>query len=307
MREKKNLWLPGSADGAVGMKGDLNAGVDRSVYTGRIPKPRGAYGVRVPGGRVMFTRDRGEALMFAKERFGTMLHAVVRYPDGSIEGAYELGSGTVTNVGVTAIANDFNWASPSGAAINTIKLANQHATGTGTTASATSDIALQTAAAPTASTCVAGTQSLVSTANSQIYQSVATLNYTSTLAITEWGLFTGATLSASTGTPFTATTATSGTVTGTPLTASSTTVQGEQQFIVVSGSVYGVILSNTTSVLTINGWFNTSNGNAGSTPSGTAAFTFQPVLFDHLVFSALNVVNGSSITFTFQLTVQSGG
>jgi hypothetical protein len=30
-------------------------------------------------------------------------------------------------------------------------------------------------------------------------------------------------------------------------------------------------------------------------------------MFDHLVFSAINVVSGSTITFTFQLTAASGG
>jgi hypothetical protein len=96
-------------------------------------------------------------------------------------------------------------------------------------------------------------------------------------------------------------------VTGTPLTASSTTVQGETGLIVVSGSVYGSIFSNTTSALVIPAWYKVADGTGGSTPSGTAAFTLQPVMFDHLVFSAINVVNGSTITFTFQLTCQSGG
>src|SRR5438128_10243734 len=43
----------------------------------------------------------------------------------------DLGSGLVTNVGVLALANDWSLAAPSGAAINTLKLANWHFTGTG--------------------------------------------------------------------------------------------------------------------------------------------------------------------------------
>jgi hypothetical protein len=289
------------ADDKLGFSGKLKTNVTHPV------RPRNAYGIRVPGGRIMFTRDRGEALMFGRERFGTLLTAKHHWPDGTLEGAYELGSGTVTNVGVSSLANDFQWASPSAAAVNTLKLANYHATGTGATASAATDIALQTAAAPTASTAVAGTQSNASTANTQIYQTVATLSYTSTLAITEWGLFSAAALSATTGTPFTATSATTGTATATPYTASSTTVQGEQGLIVVSGTVYGLIVSNTTSILTNLGWFSTTAGTAGSTPGSTAAFTLQPVMLDHLVFAAINVVNGSTITFTFQLTAASGG
>jgi hypothetical protein len=255
----------------------------------------------------MYTRDRGEALAFSRERFATLLTAENRYPDGTLEGQYELGSGTVTNVGVSALANDAAWANPSSAPGHTLGLANYHATGTGTTASAATDIALQTAAAPTTTTAVTGTQSYVPAANLQIYQTAATVSYTSTLAITEWGLFTGATLSSTTGTPFTADSSTSATVTGTPYTASSSTVLGEQQNIVVAGTAYGLILSNTSSVLTVNGWWSTTAGTSASTPGSTSAFTIQPVIFDHLVFSALNVVNGSTITFTFQLTIQSGG
>lgn len=251
----------------------------------------------------MWTRDRGEGLLLSREKFETNLHAVVRGPDGKFQKSCDLGSGLVTNVGVLALANDFAWAQN----CQTLKLQNFHASGTGTTAAAATDIALQTLAAPTATTAVTGTQSLVSAANAQTYQTVATINYTSTLAITEWGLHSAAALSATTGTPFTATSATSGTVTGTPYTASSGSQQGEQQLIVVSGTVWGLVLSNTSSVLTIPAWYKTSDGTAGTTPSGTAAFTLQPVLWDHKVFAALNVVNGSSITFTYSLLVNSGG
>lgn len=228
---------------------------------------------------------------------------------GALVKSFDLGSGLVTNVGVLAMANDFAWAAPSGAAVNTLKLANFHASGTGTTAAATSDIALQTLAAPTTTTAVTGAQSLVSAANSQVYKTVATINYGSTLAITEWGLHTASALSATTGTPFTATSATSATVTGTPYTASSTTVQGEQQLIVKPGTttVWGLITSNTTSVLTIPAWYTVASGAAGSTPGATEAFTLLPVLWDHKVFAAINVVNGDAIQFTYSLTINSGG
>lgn len=228
------------------------------------------------------------------------------FRDGKLRKRYDLGSGLVTNVGVLAMANDWNWASPSGAAVNTLKLANQHASGTGVTAAASTDITLQTSAGPSP---VAGTQSLISGANVQKYQTVATLNYSSSLAITEWGLFTNATLSAATGSPFTTTTATSGTATGTPYTASSSTVQGEQQFIVVPGTttVWGLITSNTTSQLNIPAWYKVADGTAGATPGGTETFTIKPVMWDHRVFSAINVNNGDSIQFTYQLTINSGG
>lgn len=221
----------------------------------------------------------------------------------------DLGSGLVTNVGVTAMANDWNWASPSGAAINTLKLANWHASGIGATAAAATDIILQTNSANGGQTPVAGAQSLLSAANAQKYKTVATISYTGTEAVTEWGLHTSNTLSSTTGTPFTGTSATSATVTGTPYTASSTTVQGQQQSIVVAGTttVYGLILSNTGAVLTIPAWYTTAGGTAGSTPGATEAFTLKPVMWDHKVFTAINVVSGDSIQFTYTVAINAGG
>lgn len=285
--------------GELGMSGKLGAQVLRA------PQPHKVRSVRLPGGRLMFTRDTGDSRLLSSQVFGTHLQAIHRNRAGDILEVRDLGSGLVTNVGVMALANDFAWAQN----CQTLKLANQHASGTGTTAAATTDIACQTLASPTTTTAVAGTQSLVSAANSQTYKTVATINYTSTLAITEWGLFTAAALSATTGTPFTATSAASATVTGTPYSASSGTVQGEQQLIVKAGTTasYGLILSNTTSVLTIPAWYKTADGTAGTTPGGTEAFTLLPVMFDHKVFAAINVNNGDSIAFTYSLLVNSGG
>lgn len=221
----------------------------------------------------------------------------------------DLGSGLVTNVGVLALANDWNLAAPSGAAINTLKLANWHFTGTGVTAAAATDVKIQTISTQGGQTPVAGAQSLVSAANLQKYQTVATIAFTGTEAVTEWGLITASTVSATTGSPFTATTATSATVTATPLTASSTTVQGQQQKIVVATTTpsYGLVTTNTTSVLTIPAWYKTADGTAGATPGATEAYTFFPVMWDHKVFSAINVLNGDSVQFTYVLTIVSGG
>ncbi|MDE2101363.1 MAG: hypothetical protein KGL39_29215 [Patescibacteria group bacterium] len=221
----------------------------------------------------------------------------------------DLGFGAVTNVGVTAMANDGFWAAPSGAAINTLALAKFCATGTGTTSAAATDVALQTSDGIAS---VTGTPSLVSAANSQAYRVVCTMNYTGTEAVTEFGLFTNGTLSATTGTPFTAGSATTGTVTGTPYTASSSTVQGEQQFVIEdttkSPKIYGLILSNTSSVLTVPAWYKVTDGTAaGTTPANTDALAILPVMLDHKVFSAINVNNGDSIQFTYTLTINSGG
>ena len=287
----------------LGFQGDLESRIIRA------PKPKKAHQFRTPFGRLIFTRDTGDSLKTAREYFQTNLTAFHRDGDGKLKHIHDLGSGLVTNVGVLAMANDFNWSAQLN--LSTIGTQNFHATGTGDTAAAATDIALQTLASPTATTAVTGTQSLVSAANLQKYQTVATINYTTTLAITEWGLHSLATLSSTTGSPFTAATASSWTDTGSAQTASSATVRGLQQTIVVPGTtaVWGLNLSNTTHVGTIvtNGWYKVSDGTAGSTPGNTETFAIKPVLWDHKVFSAINVVNGDSIQFTYLLTVSSGG
>lgn len=230
----------------------------------------------------------------------------------------DLGSGLVTNVGVMAMANDPNWSAS--LALNTLKLANQHATGTGATAAAATNYKLQTPSTQGGQTLVAGTQSIDPTSTMAVpkYKTVATISYTGSEAVTEWGLFTsyvgGTALSVTTGTPFTTDTATSFTATGTPYTASTASVQGLQQAIVEPGTttVIGLIASNTTSVGSLvnnstTGWWTQAAQTAGSTPGTTEAFVLRPVMWDHKVFSAINVNNGDSIQFTYSLTINSGG
>lgn len=219
----------------------------------------------------------------------------------------DLGSGLVTNIGVLSMANDPAWSAQLNLA--TLALANNHASGTGTTAAAATDFKLQTASTNGGQTPVAGTQTLVTSGTAPQYKTVVTINYTGSEAVTEWGLFSQTSLSSTTGTPFTATSATSWTDTGSAQTASSATVRGLQGTIVVPGTtaVWGLNLSNTTHVGTISAWYNQSNGAAGSTPGSTEAFTIRPVMWDHKVFSAINVVNGDSIQYTYSLTVNSGG
>lgn len=242
--------------------------------------------------------------------FHTNLHAT-HLRGARVMRRINLGSGLVTNVGVLALANDFAWAAPSGAAINTLKLANNHISGTGTNAAATTDIKLQTISTQGGQTPVAGTQTLVSAANLQKYKSVATISYTGAEAVTEWGLICSSTVSASTGSPFTAGSATTGTVTGTPLTASSATVQGQQQNIFENtGNAtpsWGLVLANTTSIITVPAWYKVSDGTVGANPANTDAYVIRPVLWDRKQFAAINVANGDSIQFTYTLTVTAGG
>ena len=230
----------------------------------------------------------------------------------------DLGTGLVTNVGVLALANDGLW-SVTNAPNNLFRYLKYHATGTGTTAAAATDIKLQTASTNGGQTPVAGTQVLVSAANAQKYQTVATVSYTGAEAVTEWGLFAydsalpaTSALSDATGSPFTAGTATTGTVTATPLTASSTTAMGQQMSIIENtGNAtphWGLVTSNTTSVVTVPAWYKVSDGTAaGTTPANTNAYVFRPIMWDHKVFSAINVANGDSIQFTYTVTVNSGG
>lgn len=252
-----------------------------------------------------------------KDYFGgnpvTRLWYKFLYRDGRT--LLDLGSGLVTNIGVASMSNDFNWASP-GTAVNTLKLANWHATGTGVTAAAATDFKLQTVSVNGGQTPVAGTQSIDTTSTMAVpkYKSVATITYTGTEAVTEWGLHASNTLSATTGTPLTAATATLATATATPFTASSATVQGLQGQIIIAGTttVLGLIASNSTSAMTLwnngtTGWFTQAAQTAGATPGGTEAYTLRPVMFDHKVFAAVNVNNGDSIQFTYTLQINSGG
>lgn len=270
------------------------------------------------GGRVHIGFEKHGAVHASGLCMGTNLRADL-FHKGNWQGFKDLGSGLVTNVGVMAMANDFAWTtiSASNLSLATLRLANGHATGTGTTAAATTDIKLETPSTNGGETRSTGSQSLVSAANSQIYRTVATLNYTGTEAVTEWGLFTSSTLpaagalSSTTGSPFTAGSATTGTVTATPLTASSATVQGQQQSIFerTSGTnlSYGLVLSNTTSVITVPAWYLVADGTAGQAPANGETYAIRPVMWDHKIFGAINVENGDSIQFTYSLTISSGG
>lgn len=229
----------------------------------------------------------------------------------------DLGSGLVTNVGVLALANDALW-SVTNAPAGVLEFLKYHATGTGSTAAAATDIKLQTASTNGGQTPVVGTQVLVSAANLQKYQTVATVSYTGTEAVTEWGLFAynstlpaTSALSDATGSPFTAGSGTTGTVTATPLTASSTTVMGQQMSIFENTGngtpSWGLVTSNTTSIVTVPAWYKVADGTVGANPANTNTYVIRPIMWDHKVFSAINVLNGDSIQFTYTLTISSGG
>ena len=133
--------------------------------------------------------------------------------------------GLVTDAGLNWLANNFTGET------DDVSLLKFHDSGTGTTAAAQTDTALQTQAGPTtratATNTVTQSASGTGSTTPAIVQSVATIAYTTSLAITEWGLFSQA-------------------------------AQG-----------------------------------------GT--------MWDHRVFSAINVVSGDSIQFTYSLSIPGGG
>jgi hypothetical protein len=90
-------------------------------------------------------------------------------------------AGLVTTAGINYLMADFLASS-----VNHISAFNYHDCGTGTTAATIADTALET---PTGGARVSGTQS---TPVAGQYRSVATIPFSGSFAITEWGLFSAA-------------------------------------------------------------------------------------------------------------------
>lgn len=146
------------------------------------------------------------------------LAAVLIRPDGTRRDYGVISRRVVTTAGVNFMRDDFNGGTTD------ISTMNFHDSGTGTAAEAVGDTDLANPAGPT--TRATGTQSAPASGE---YRTVGTISYTSTLAITEHGIF------------------------------------------------------------------NQATRGTGST------------LWDRSVFSAINVVAGDSIQFTYTLTINAGG
>lgn len=265
-------------------------------------------------GRLLWTPDTGSALIPAHMVFMSNLEALVTRRDGSTE-RRNLGSGLVTNSGVNLMADDFTWGNGA-----TLKQMNFHLCGTGTTAAAATDVFCQTPVAAgslTGSTngYFTGTQSYVSPNQ---YKTVATFTYNATLAVTEWALTMANAATVSRTSAGAAPTNNTFTDTGATYTTSG---QGLAAYTIEIASsiintptttVMGQILSNTATVLTLQGpsasaaWLTLANAVA-SNPAATIAYQVFPTAWDHKVFAAINVNAGDSIQFTYTLTVNSGG
>jgi hypothetical protein len=246
--------------------------------------------------------------------FMSRLEADLLRADGT-RAHFDLGSGLVTNSGVNLMADDFIWGNGA-----TLKQMNNHLCGTGTTAAAAADVFAQTpvgAGSLTGSTngYYTGTQSYVSP---NVYKTSATFTYNATVAVTEWilAMTNAATLArtsagaAPTNNTFTDTGATF-TTSGQGLAAYTIEINATVVNTPTT-TVMGQILSNTSTVLTIQGpssssaWLTLANAVA-SVPGSTVAYNVFPTAFDHKVFSAINVNAGDQITFNYSLTVNSGG
>lgn len=100
--------------------------------------------------------------------------------------------------------------------------------------------------------------------------------------------------------------------TATSLTSSGFTASAYIGMIVVAGSVYGVITANTTTVLTVDRWYNpaTPGGAAGTTPGATTAFMIvpggAPAFFVGLTANASAAAAGDT-SLTGEITTAGGG
>lgn len=313
----------------VGFSADLKPRLIK--HYGTDSKKGKVRSVRVPGfGRFAFTRDEGEADLFTTDMFSSHLGAILRAPDRSIRGQirpgeildeFDLGSGKVTNIGVTALANDSKWFANENenlATFNTQKYMNW---GKGTNAAEAYNWKLQTQEVNEASNkeAVAVESSVLkwaATGNAQlIVTGTLEAKEAGPVAITEWGLFSAANTEGTTPGTNTSTTATELNDTGKfaepAKTESKKNARGAQQYVVwakEAEEVYGLVLKNTETKATIPGWVKSGAAELGATPTtGVSKYAFYPVMWDRRVFAAINVEKGNKITFPYELTVTAGG
>jgi hypothetical protein len=129
-------------------------------------------------GKLWIVLSQGQAF-HANSLFHSKL-IVRKFTDGQLVMERDLGDGVVTDVGVRLLAAD--WTNTTA----TLKLMNNHDTGTGTLTPSTADTAMQL---PTGMTRGIGNQGN----STNIYTTTANVSFTSTFLITEWGLFSATT------------------------------------------------------------------------------------------------------------------
>src|SRR4029077_3075433 len=170
------------------MKSEQGFGGDLQSRIIRAPKLAKVREIRLPFGRVAFTRDKGTGRLPFSGRAMMLSNLTAHHfsREGQFLRAYNCGSGTVAKAGGNVHINDLlDWTI--GPILDEFIY---HGCGTGTTASAATDIWLQTqigAGSLTGSTVgyFTGTSVLVAP---NIYRTVATSVFSATLAVTEWVL-----------------------------------------------------------------------------------------------------------------------
>lgn len=286
---------------SVGLGGSLLA-ARRRIHT-----------LRTPFGRFMWTRDPGQGSPVRE--FHTNLAVVQSDARGRVKDQRDLGSGIVQSALVMAVMQDFLGTGTNAAAPAMANLLKRMYTGTGASATAW-DYQLGTTAGPASGT-LTSTLSDVTTGGANggsdsTLQLVGSITYTSSLAITEWGLFNAALQGAQYTGPASGNTVTNTTWQPSGASPGWTTNQWAGYLLVdttAATTVAGYIISNTANVLTISpGWFKLANsGGVGTNPAATDTMKIFPLMSDHKTFSALNVVNTDVLTFTYTLQAQCGG
>ena len=271
---------------------------------------RNSFKIPFVKGRFLYLPECEDATITGRQVFATNL-SFKQFRKGKLYEQGDLGSGLVTNAGVNLIVdNDVNNRLSAGA-INFFKY---QAIGTGTTAAAASDFYLQTAQGATN---LSGTTNGYMTGTNTVvapnqWRSVATFTATGAIAVTEWALTmnNGANFSrTATGTPTSTTFPDSGaafTTTGTGLTGWTIEISSSAVNTPTT-TVMGLVTSNTATQLNIaEGWWTLANA-SGSTPGANGAYVVYPTMYDHKVFSVINMASGDTLQFTYTNTVNSGG
>lgn len=255
------------------------------------PALRAAYNMKTFLERARFTLGiipagfRGE-LMVGRAQ----LSAVKFGADGSIYDYGVIGRRKVNQQSVKHFCNMLSRANLTDVSMLGIILYKYHGSGTGVGADANTDYILGTEVTDNVRSTGTNTDQSIGASITGVFQSVGTIAYTGSHAITEHGLFGG-------------TDRNNTTVNGaqaantTPLLVASTTG------FAASGNVWclGQALAYTSVDATH--FIGCTQGNANVTLAASAGITAAP-LFDRTGnFAAINVLNGDSIQFSYQLTI----
>ena len=281
------------------------------IKSAQNPKKSKIYGFTLPKlGRFAYTRDPGEASLFTRDMVSTHLGAILRAPDysrrgqmhlGHIIDEFDLGSGMVTTLGVTALANDPFWTKEVAAEnLATLTVCKWIDWGIGTAETHEWNFKLETKEVNNVNNkeAVEATQTLKWISGSANAKLIVTgtleAKEAASTPITEWGLFSaklteGSAQKAATSTSSTEIKDTAKIVE--PKAESKVKVRGAQLYTAwakEAEEVVGLVLKNTEEVITVPGWNKVNEDKVGATPSGTSKYTTYPLMCGIAVNSQLN-------------------